>query len=79
MAEAPDELQTAGGLMATPHGPALMVSFCYCGVVAHGERIADRWRKWLRPTKDTVQAGGTRRSSRWVTGRAPEAAPFCRS
>ena len=26
------------GLMGTPHGPALMVSFCYCGVLAHGER-----------------------------------------
>ena len=57
MVEAPDELQTAGGLMGTPHGPALMVSFCYCGVLAQGERIADRWRKRLRPTKDTVQAG----------------------
>ena len=57
MVEAPDELQTAGGLMGTPHGPALMVSFCYCGVLAQGERIADRWRRWLRPTKDTVQAG----------------------
>ena len=55
--EAPDELQTAGGLMGTPHGPALMVSLCYCGVLAHGERIVDRWRKWLRPMKDTVQAG----------------------
>ena len=40
IAEAPDELQTAGGLMGTPHGPALMVSFCYCGVLAHGR--ADR-------------------------------------
>ena len=57
MVDAPDELQTAGGLMGTPHGPALMVSFCYCGVLAQGERFADRWRKRLRPTKDTVQAG----------------------
>jgi hypothetical protein len=57
MGEAPDELQTAGGLMGTAHGPALMVSFCYCGVLAQGERIVDRWRKRLRPTKDTVQAG----------------------
>jgi hypothetical protein len=57
MAEAPDELQTAGGLMGTPHGPALMVSLCYCGSLAQGERIVDRWRKLLRPTKDTVQAG----------------------
>ena len=57
IAAAPDELQTAGGLMSTPHGAALIVSFCYCGALAHGERIADRWRKWLRPTKDTVQAG----------------------
>jgi hypothetical protein len=55
--EGPDELQTAGGLIGTPDGPALMVSFCHCGVLAHGEGIADRWRKWLRPTKDTVQAG----------------------
>ena len=57
IAEAPDELQTAGGLTGTPEGPALIVAFCYCGVLAHGERIADLWRKWLRPTKDTVQAG----------------------
>ena len=57
IAEAPDELQTAGGLTGTPEGPALMVAFCYCGVLAHGERIADQWRKWLQPTKDTVQAG----------------------
>ena len=42
MVDAPDELQTAGGLMGTPHGPALMVSICYCGVLAKGERIADR-------------------------------------
>jgi hypothetical protein len=55
--EAPDELQTAGGLMGTPHGPALMVSLCYCGVLAQGERLVDRWRKRLRPAKDTVQAG----------------------
>ena len=57
IADAPDELQTAGGLTGTPDGPSLMVSFCYCGVVAQGERIADRWRKRLRPAKDTVQAG----------------------
>ena len=57
MVDAPDELQTAGGLTATPHGPALMVSLCYCGVLAQGHRIADRWRKLLRPMKDTVQAG----------------------
>jgi hypothetical protein len=57
MVDAPDELQTAGGLMGTPHGPALMVSICYCGVLAQGERIVDHWRKRLRPTKDTVQAG----------------------
>jgi hypothetical protein len=57
IAEAPDELQTAGGLMATPDGSALIVSLCYCGVLAHGERIVDRWRNELRPTKDTVQAG----------------------
>lgn len=53
----PEELQTAGGLMGTPHGPALVVSCCYCGVLADGERILDRWRKWLRPMKDSVQAG----------------------
>jgi hypothetical protein len=57
MVEAPDELQTAGGLMGTPQGPTLMVSFCYCGVLAQGERIADRWRTRLRPTRDIVQAG----------------------
>ena len=55
--EAPDELQTAGGLMGTPHGAELMVSICYCGNLREGERIVDRWRKLLRPTKDTVQAG----------------------
>jgi hypothetical protein len=55
--EAPDELQTAGGLTGTPHGPALVVSCCYCGGLSHGEQIVDRWRKWLRPMKDTVQAG----------------------
>ena len=57
IAEAPDELQTAGGLMATPDGSALIVSLCYCGVLARGERIVDRWRNELRPTKDTVQVG----------------------
>ena len=57
MVDVPDELQTAGGLMATPDGQALMLSFCYCGDLAEGERIADQWRKRLRPTKDTVQAG----------------------
>ena len=57
MVEAPDDLQTAGGLTGTPHGAALMVSFSYCGGLSEGERIADRWRKQLRPTKDTVQAG----------------------
>jgi hypothetical protein len=57
MVQAPDELQTAGGLMGTPDGLTLMVSFCYCGVLAEGGRIADRWRKALRPTKDTLQAG----------------------
>ncbi len=57
IAEAPDELQTAGGLMSTPHGAELMVSFCYCGDLEEGERLADRWRKLLRPIKDTVQAG----------------------
>ena len=57
MVEAPDELQTAGGLMGTPHGPALMVSFCYCGVLAQGERLLDRWRTLLRPAKDTVEVG----------------------
>ena len=57
IAEAPDELQTAGGLTGTPEGPALIVAFCYCGVLAHGERIADQWRKRLQPTKETVQAG----------------------
>jgi hypothetical protein len=55
--EAPDELQTSGGLMSTPDGPTLMVSFCFCGVLADGERLADRWRTRLRPTKDTVEAG----------------------
>lgn len=57
IADAPDDLQTSGGLMATPHGPVLMVSFCYCGALVHGERLADRWRERLRPTKDTVQVG----------------------
>jgi FAD/FMN-containing dehydrogenase len=57
MVDAPDELQTAGGLTGTPHGPALMVSVCYCGVLADGERIVDQWLKRLQPTKDTVQAG----------------------
>jgi hypothetical protein len=57
IADASDELQTAGGLERTPDGPALIVSICYCGVVADGERIVERWRKALRPTKDTVQAG----------------------
>jgi hypothetical protein len=55
--DAPDELQTAGGLTGTPHGAELFVSFCYCGDLQEGERVADRWRKLLRPTKDTVQAG----------------------
>ena len=55
--KAPDELQTAGGLTGTPHGAELFISFCYCGDLPEGERIADRWRKLLRPTKDTVQAG----------------------
>ena len=57
IADTPEELQTAGGLMGAPDGPALVVSCCYCGVPADGERILDRWRKRLRPTKDTVQAG----------------------
>ena len=34
IAEAPDELQTAGGLTGTPEGPAVIVAFCYCGVLA---------------------------------------------
>ena len=57
MVDAPDELQTAGGLMGTPDGPVLMVSFCYCGGLAHGQRVADRWRERLRPEKDTVADG----------------------
>ena len=57
IAEAPDELQTSGGLMGTPHGAELIVSLCYCGDLHEGKRIADRWRKLLRPTKDTVEAG----------------------
>jgi hypothetical protein len=57
MVDASDDLQTSGGLMGTPHGPTLMLSFCYCGALAEGERLADRWRTRLRPTTDTVQAG----------------------
>ena len=71
IADAPDELQTAGGLMGSPHGAELIVSFCYCGHLPEGERIAERWRQLLRPTKDTVQAGPY--TSEFSMGEGPSA------
>jgi hypothetical protein len=49
---APDELQTRGGLMGTRHRPrADRVTL----LLRCSRRW--RWRTWLRPVKDTVQAG----------------------
>jgi FAD/FMN-containing dehydrogenase len=57
MIGAGDELQTAGGLIPTPDGAMLMVSFCHCGDTARGEAAAARWRSALAPVKDTVRPG----------------------
>ena len=54
MRDAPDELQTSGGLMPSEDGALLFVAFCHCGSESAGERLLAHWRAELKPTDDNV-------------------------
>jgi FAD/FMN-containing dehydrogenase len=53
MGQAPDELETSGGLM--PDEAGFFIALSICGDRAAAERLAGRWRSALKPAEDTVQ------------------------
>jgi FAD/FMN-containing dehydrogenase len=50
--DAPDELETSGGL--TPEEPRFFIALSISGDRAAAERLAERWRSALKPAEDTV-------------------------
>jgi FAD/FMN-containing dehydrogenase len=55
VADAPDALQTSGGLLWSEDRPALFVALCYCGERGPGERLVDGWRARLRADADSIE------------------------
>jgi FAD/FMN-containing dehydrogenase len=53
MPDAPDELETSGGL--TPDERAFFIAVSISGDRGSAERLADRWRATLRPAEDTLK------------------------
>ena len=53
--DAPDELETSGGLTPQSDGPMLAITLCHCGDRAAAESTAARWRTALAPVSDTLE------------------------
>jgi hypothetical protein len=55
MSDAPDELETSGGLLSLTQGPTVFISICHCGQTQKAERLAASWRSALGPISDDVK------------------------
>ncbi len=57
MRAAPDELQTAAGLIPGARGPILMVNLAVCGDERAASTVVDKWRTTLKPQNDSIRSG----------------------
>ena len=55
MADAPDALQTSGGLAFSEDDPALFIALCHCGEAERANSLIQRWRDSLQPGSDTIE------------------------
>ncbi len=53
--DAPDELETSGGLTPQPDGPMLAITLCHCGERAAADALVSRWHSALAPVSDTME------------------------
>jgi FAD/FMN-containing dehydrogenase len=54
MRDAPDELETSGGLTFVDDRATFFVAMCLCGDRHAADRLASRWRAALAPERDTL-------------------------
>jgi hypothetical protein len=54
MTNAPDELQTSGGIVSSEHERTLSIAVCHCGRAAAGQRLMEHWRAVLKPESDDL-------------------------
>jgi hypothetical protein len=57
MQTAPDDLQTAAGLLPGATGPILMVYLAHCGDEHAAQATAEKWRATLKPQNDIIRRG----------------------
>jgi hypothetical protein len=55
MSDAPDELQTSGGLVFSEDQPALFIAVCHCGDEPSGNFLINLWRERLQPVSDNIK------------------------